>query len=146
MAGSYKTKQRDTILRYMTEHRDAHVTVNTISDYLSAQGTPVGTATIYRHLEKLVEQGIVRKYMIDAGTGACFQFAAPDQACQEHFHLKCERCGKLIHLKCEFIQNLEAHIYADHGFAIDPLRTVFYGVCRECRQNDAAATEDNASC
>ena len=138
----YKTRQRESILRYMTEHKDSHVTVNTISDYLSQQGTPVGTATIYRHLEKLVEQGMVRKYMVDASTGACFQFVMPDRQCHEHYHLKCERCGKLIHLECHFAKELANHIYAEHGFAIDPLRTVFYGICQECAAPAAAAEEE----
>ena len=128
----YKTKQRDTILKYMTEHGDSHVTVNTISEYLSEQGTPVGTATIYRHLEKLVEQGSVRKYTVDSTTGACFQFVPSDRQCHEHYHLKCEKCGRLIHFECSFAKELAAHIFSEHGFAVDPLRTVFYGVCREC--------------
>ena len=71
MSGSngYKTKQRDTILKYMTDHKDSHVTVNGISDYLTGQGTHVGTATIYRHLERLVEQGLVRKYTLRGKPG-----------------------------------------------------------------------------
>ncbi len=138
----YKTRQRESILRYMTEHKDSHVTVNTISDYLAQQGTPVGTATIYRHLEKLVEQGTVRKYTVDAATGACFQFVEADRKCHEHYHLKCEKCGKLIHLKCSFVKELEEHIYAEHGFAVNPLRTVFYGVCQECAVPAAPAQKE----
>ncbi len=141
-SSGYKTRQRESILRYMTEHKDSHVTVSTISDYLSQQGTPVGTATIYRHLEKLVEQGMVRKYTVDASTGACFQFAAPDRECHEHYHLKCERCGKLIHLECHFAIELSEHIYSAHGFAIDPLRTVFYGICQECAASAAEIQEE----
>ncbi len=142
MANGYKTKQRDTILKYMTDHQDAHVTVNTISDYLSEQGTPVGTATIYRHLEKLVESGRVRKYTVDSGTGACFQYVSEDRLCHEHFHLKCEKCGKLIHLECSFMKELSEHILAGHGFEIDPRRTVFYGSCRDCLNQETIETEE----
>lgn len=143
MGNGYKTKQKDTILNYMTEHKDFHVTVNTLSDYLDEQGTPVGTATIYRHLEKLVEQGLVRKYTVDSGTGACFQYVPPDKKCHEHYHLKCEKCGCLIHLECSFMKELSEHIFSDHGFEIDPLRTVFYGVCRDCLRNIKNETEEN---
>ncbi len=130
--GGYKTRQRDAILKYLTEHKDSHVTASGIGDYLSRQGTPVGTATIYRQLEKLVEQGVVRKYTVDQNTGACFQFVEHDTKCREHFHLKCEKCGRLIHLECEALSELSEHIRNEHGFFIDPLRTVFYGVCRDC--------------
>jgi len=131
----YKTKQREAILNYLIMHKDSHVTVNSISDYLTAQGTPVGTTTIYRHLEKLFEQGFVRKYTVDATTCACFQYASQDKDCHEHFHLKCEKCGKLIHLECSKLDGLLSHICAEHGFSIDPFRTVIYGMCRECSEN-----------
>lgn len=136
MSGSngYKTKQRDLILNYMTTHRNAHVTVAGISDHLASCGTPIGTATIYRQLEKLVEQGVVRKYTVDSATCACFQYVEPDRKCHEHFHLKCEKCGRLIHLECGFVSELSSHVQKEHGFTIDPLRTVFYGVCRECSE------------
>ena len=141
-SGGYKTKQRDTILKYMTEHKDRHVTVNGISDYLAGQGARVGTATIYRHLDKLVEQGLVRKYTVDASTGACFQYVEPERGCHEHFHLKCEKCGRLIHLECGHVKELASHVYSEHGFMIDSLRTVFYGICRECSEKDLSPEKD----
>lgn len=143
-SNGYKTKQRDLILNYMTSHRESHVTVNGISDHLASHGTPIGTATIYRQLEKLVEQGVVRKYTVDSSTCACFQYVEPDMKCHEHFHLKCERCGKLIHLECDFVRELASHVQSEHGFAIDPLRTVFYGVCRDCADlNEKNYTEED---
>ena len=136
-SGGYKTKQRDLILNYMTAHKDSHVTVNVISDHLIGSGTPIGTATIYRQLEKLVEQGVVRKYTVDNSTCACFQYVEPERGCHEHFHLKCEKCGKLINLECDFVSELQVHVQSEHGFTIDPLRTVFYGVCKECAAAEA---------
>ena len=131
-SGGYKTKQREAILNYMLEHKNSHVTVNKISDYFSEQGTPVGVTTIYRHLEKLLEQGLVRKYTVDSTTCACFQYASQEEECHEHFHLKCDKCGKLIHLECSHLDQLIKHVYSGHGFEIDPFRTVFYGRCKEC--------------
>ena len=132
----YKTKQREAILKYLVDNSDSHVTVCQIADYLSANGNPVGITTIYRHLEKLLEQGIVRKYTVDGSTGACFQYVKENSQCREHFHLKCEKCGCLIHLECSHLDELYRHIYADHGFCINPFRTVFYGICRECASKE----------
>ena len=47
--------------------------------------------------------------------------------------IKCEKCGKLIHLHCEDVVKLEQHLMDSHGFRMDPCRTVFYGLCEECR-------------
>lgn len=128
----YKTKQREAILKYLVDNSDSHVTVCQIADYLSSNGSHVGVTTIYRHLEKLLEQGIVRKYTVDGSTGACFQYVQENSRCREHFHLKCEKCGCLIHLECSHLDELYEHIYDDHGFKINPFRTVFYGICRKC--------------
>ena len=68
MSNGYKTKQKDAVLKYMIDHKDAHVTVNQISDNFAQQGTPVGVTTIYRHLEKLLEEGFIRKYTVDGAT------------------------------------------------------------------------------
>ena len=81
--GGYKTRQREAILDYLIEHKDKHVTVNNISDHLEQEGARVGVTTIYRHLDKLFEQGLVRKYTVDGSTSACFQYSNADGTCQK---------------------------------------------------------------
>ncbi len=130
----YKTKQKQAILNFLKNNRDNHVTVNDISVYLENNNCHVGITTIYRYLDKLLEQGTVRKYTVDNSTSACFQYVDPSKTCHEHFHLKCEVCGKLIHLHCSHISELCSHIFNDHGFKPDMMRTVFYGICSVCSQ------------
>ncbi len=130
----YKTKQKDMILDFLVENKNSHVTVSRISDYLDKVGTHVGVTTIYRHLDKLHEQGIVRKFTVDGTTSACYQYASSDKKCFEHFHLKCEKCGKLIHLNCRHVTEMYNHILEEHGFSVNLYRTVLYGVCKECKE------------
>ena len=61
----------------------------------------------------------------------------------EQKNCKCEKCGKLIHLHCEDVVKLEQHLMDSHGFRMDPCRTVFYGICEECRglEDDKKETE-----
>lgn len=129
----YNTRQKEKLLDYLIENKDKHTNVPTISAYLSAEGTPVGVATIYRRLDKLVDQGLVRKYVIDGKTGACYQYIG-DNVCSEHFHLKCVRCDKLIHINCSHLMEINDHIREHHGFVIDPSKTVFYGICSDCAE------------
>ena len=128
----YNTKQREKLLEFLIENKERHMSVQNISSYFSGEGITVGTATIYRQLDKLVEQGIVRKYVIDEKTGACYQYIEEQEGCRKHFHLKCTRCGRLIHLTCDHLSGLGEHIYEHHGFRVDPSKTVFYGLCAEC--------------
>ena len=70
---SYKTKQREAILGYIASLKDAHVTAAQISQYFAKEALPVGKATIYRHLDKLTENGVLRRYVSDGISGACYQ-------------------------------------------------------------------------
>ena len=58
----YKTKQRDHILQFLIENQSRHVTVDDVVDHLKQSGNPVGKATVYRYMDKLVNQGDVRKF------------------------------------------------------------------------------------
>ncbi len=128
----YKTKQRDYILQFLIKNQEKHVTVDDVVDHLKSAGNPVGKATVYRYLDKLVGQGDVRKYLLE-DSGACYQYNADQKSCAMHFHLKCVTCKKLIHLHCDFLNEIERHILTDHHFTIDPSRTVFYGQCENCK-------------
>ncbi len=127
----YKTKQRAAV-EAVLQSTDNHVTVEEMVERLNADGKSVGRTTVYRCLERLVEEGRARKYAAQSGESACYQYIADDHACHEHFHLKCTACGRLIHIECDHMNELSAHIAAEHGFAVDPLKTVLYGLCGEC--------------
>jgi Fur family ferric uptake transcriptional regulator len=110
-----------------------HVTVSQLAAQLSAAGeTGIGQTTIYRHLEKLLVQGRIRKYLLSDGEGACYQYVEDDSLCREHFHLKCEVCGALIHADCELLDTIDRHLLAEHDFQINALKTVLYGTCKKC--------------
>ncbi len=134
---TYKTKQREELIGYMEKHRGVHVTVQEICDYFHRKGNSIGMTTVYRQLERMVDEGLVNKYIIDANTPACFEYIADDKDHEEHghdtcFHCKCESCGKLIHLHCDEMEKIKSHLLESHEFTLDPKRTVFYGLCKEC--------------
>ena len=143
MAGKaqYRTRQGDELLQYLKSCPGMHLTAAQIRAHLEAAGTPLGMATVYRHMDKLVQDGLARRYTLDAGDGACYEYVGEDPAqdCTAHFHCKCERCGALIHLDCDELQAIHAHLLSHHGFAWNAGKTVFYGICQRCR--DALRSE-----
>lgn len=130
----YQTKQRDELLTFLEGIGQRHITVGDICEYFKTIGRPIGTATVYRQLEKMVEQGIVTKYTIDPGSPACFEYIGANSHHHEGtcYHCKCEICGKIVHMHCEELPSVQEHIKLHHGFVIDPVRTVFYGICADC--------------
>lgn len=131
----YKTRQMKELLSYLESVRGSHVTVNDICTYFESEGITVGTATIYRHLERMVKQGVVVKYVIEGTNSACFEYVGgrADSGQPVSFHCRCEKCGKLIHMQCNEVENFGQHMLEHHDFEMDSLRTVFYGICGECR-------------
>ena len=130
----YMTKQREELMEYLETVPGVHITVNDVCDFFRQNGRNIGTTTVYRQLERMVDEGIVNKYILDANTPACFEYV-PEHAGHENeicFHAKCEKCGKLIHLNCEELTCIQEHLREHHQFTLDPLRTVFYGICEQC--------------
>ena len=134
MKPKYKTKQREEVLTYLKTVPGQHVTVADIVRYMRDKGSSVGTTTVYRQIERLVDEGVVMKYIVDANSPACFVYTPENLVAvgEPCFHCKCESCGKLIHLHCEEIAMIQGHLRAEHGFVLDPKRTVFYGTCDAC--------------
>jgi Fur family ferric uptake transcriptional regulator len=130
----YSTRQGRLLVDYLASLKGVHVTADDIAAYFRQEGRqPIGLTTIYRHLERLVHAGTVRKYLPAGGESACYQYMDSDEACAEHFHLKCEQCGRLIHLRCDLLDKIREHIKKEHRFRINVLKTVFYGECGDCR-------------
>ena len=130
----YRTKQRKLLLEYFETIPGAHFTAADICEYFREKGAPIGQSTVYRQLESLVDEGILNKYIIDGNTPACFEYTGRDEHRDEEkcFHCKCEKCGELIHLHCDEIARIKDHLYDEHRFRLDPMRTVFYGLCEKC--------------
>lgn len=132
----YQTRQKQLILDYIKSLDGDHATASDIIAYFKSKGITMGTATVYRRLEKLSKEGVISKCSIDTNMGACFSYICDGENDCCLAHCKCEKCGKLIHLECDELSRLEEHILKSHGFKLNSKRTVFYGLCDECRKKE----------
>ena len=133
MPTTYRTRQREEIIHYLEGSGGAHLTPQAIAAALPG----VGRSTVYRTLEQMAREGLVRRYAGEAGRSACFQYVGAQGPCHNHFHLKCVDCGRLIHLECQTLAECRNHILREHGFAPDLARTLIYGRCGECGKKEA---------
>lgn len=129
----YKTRQLLEIENFLKENVNKHVTVNDLIAFFQNKEMNIGKATVYRHLERMVNDGIVHKYMVESGDSACFEYIEGEEIHPICFHCKCEKCGRLIHLKCNELALIGDHLKKEHGFDINHTRTVFYGTCSNCQ-------------
>lgn len=133
----YKTWQRAEITAYFMSTKGEHVTVNDIVKHFEEAGKPIGLTTVYRHLDKMVDDGVINKYNLENCSSACYEYVDTEHShdgTTNCYHCKCDKCGKLIHLHCEEIEELIKHIEKNHSFVINPRRTVLYGLCEDCRK------------
>ncbi len=129
----YQTKQMAELLAFLKSVPGSHITVNDICDHFKKEGITVGMTTVYRHLERMVKQGVVAKYIIEGSSSACFEYIGGQDNCEPPscYHCKCEKCGKLLHVQCGEVAHLGQHMLEHHGFEMDSLRTIFYGICSD---------------
>ncbi len=125
----YKTRQSEAILHYIEGRESQYVTAAEISAYFKGQRLAVSTTTVYRHLEKLTQKGILRKYSIEGRGSACYKLVNQT----EKFVLQCEKCGELVRFQCRDLEQVYRHFNEEHHFLIDPFKTVFYGCCDKCK-------------
>ena len=141
---AYKTKQQELLFSYLREMQGKHFTAEDVRTHFEEKKISIGIATIYRQLEKLVSEGKIQKYFIDDHSAACFEYPGEaDKNEDTQFHLKCEKCGQLFHLDCDDMKALCGHIKNEHGFALDPYRTVLYGLCDSCQNAEADEGDKN---
>jgi len=130
---AYNTAGKKALIEYLAQNRDRQFTVDELFTALAEIGASVGKSSLYRLLERLVADGMVRKFKESELSSAAFQYIGNDKDCSHHLHLKCAECGKLVHLECPNSVALIAHIYEEHGFSIDSKKSVLYGKCKDCQ-------------
>ena len=128
--GKYRTKQRDEILRLFMDNSDKCMNAREVCSEVTA-----GEATVFRTLASLTEEGMLKKFNGDSGRGECAYYQL--NSCDEdHIHLKCEKCGRLIHMDCGFMKTISDHFKDEHGIVLNCRKTVIYGLCSVCAANE----------
>ena len=124
---SYNTKQKDLILETIKKYDKEF----TIKDIYNRLGNKIGLTTIYRLVDKLVEEKRINK-TIGQDNVTYYQYL---EECDHdnHFYLKCDKCGSIKHIDCECIEDLSNHIFKEHNFTSDK-NIVISGLCGKCNK------------
>ena len=122
----YKTKQKDMILKEINQLEKEF----TIMDLYERLHHTIGLTTIYRLMDKLVEEGQVQKF---PGKGNTTYYQHLKECKKEnHFYLKCSSCGEMIHVDCDCVKELSHHVEKEHGFQLEKNHVLMSGLCKKC--------------
>lgn len=120
------TKQRQLILDCVTEHHD-HPTADDIYLDVRQRDSKISRGTVYRNLNVLSEDGSILHIKVPGAD----RF---DSRKDNHYHIKCTECGRLIDISLPYEPQLDACAGAESGFLNISHQTFFEGVCPECNK------------
>lgn len=130
MMKKYATDQREILLSFLREHPDQQFSIEEISEQLCI-GNVISLSTIYRNINKLVEEESVRRFAKEGSRKFLYQFIG-DGNCSEHLHLTCNLCGQIYHVNDESMKIILLSAL-QNDFIIDKKKSLLYGVCRKCK-------------
>ena len=105
-----------------------HIDAEEILDGLRASGAKVSRATVYRNLDLLVECGLVQRQRL----GRNRLLYEHVHAGQQHDHLACRRCGRVVEFVSPSIQAMLNEICRAHGFSREDRQLQIFGLCEGC--------------
>lgn len=107
----------------------AHRTADEVARAVHEGHPEVNLASIYRALALLRDLGLVRESRLAGGDQASrWELAHPD----EHFHVVCDRCGRVDHHVGSLVAAITDHLSTSHRFVPERVELVVHGHCVDC--------------
>jgi Fe2+ or Zn2+ uptake regulation protein len=126
-SGGRRTSARYAIVERLVAAK-GHVTADELADDVQARFPSVNISTVYRTLDTLEELGIVDHVHLGHGR-AVYHLADED-----HQHLYCERCERVVELPASKLKALVSTLEREYGFEVDRRHFAIVGICRRCRK------------
>lgn len=126
---NYNTKQKELILSIIKKKKHEF----RVKDLYNDLNKEIGLTTIYRQIDKLVNEGRINKN-INKDNITYYQYL---EECNKknHFYLKCDKCGNMTHIDCDCIEQLSNHIVKEHQFNLNKDCIIITGICKHCKTN-----------
>lgn len=124
--GVRMTPQRHAILNYLLSNMN-HPTADEIYKALETTFPNMSVATVYNNLRVFKEAGLVRELTYG---DASSRF---DANMDEHYHIICQKCGKITDFKYPSLIDAEVTAEKSTGYHVKSHRMEIYGFCPDCK-------------
>jgi Fur family ferric uptake transcriptional regulator len=141
--GRRVTRPRVVILTALLEAGENHVSAEALLDQVASH-QDVHRATIYRTLDGLAADGLLRHVHLDRGRTA-YHLVEPPVGTHataepaddtEHLHAQCGNCGAVVDLPADVLGDAAERIEAATGFRLDASHVALSGRCASCSAED----------
>lgn len=133
------TRPRRAVWRALTE-ADGHLTVEEVATRVAERDPGVNLASVYRSLTLFAQLDLVRESRLGDEDVTRWELAHPD----EHFHLICERCGRVDHHAGDLVAQIVDHLRSGHDFSPTAVELSVVGRCAACAGNGADAGREES--
>jgi Fur family ferric uptake transcriptional regulator len=128
LKGEYRmTKQRQVILEEIRKV-NTHPTADEVYRMVRLRLPHISLGTVYRNLEILFESGLIQKI------GPLSSQMRYDGVPENHYHIRCNHCGKVEDVMVKSIGNIDAHVRDITDFNVTGHKLEFTGVCPDCKR------------
>ncbi len=122
------SRQRSAILTLLRSTK-SHPGAAWIYEQLKPSIPALSQGTVYRNLALLAEQGDIQ--VLRSGSGMDHY----DADCSLHYHVICEKCGRIDDVMLPPAQDREAEAEKMTGYRVRSHRTDFIGICPDCQSS-----------
>lgn len=124
--GFRMTSQRLAIL-HVLHHEGRHLSPTEVYKQAKKDAPGLTEPTVYRTLEFLAENGLVRPSYSHGGH-ITYQIARDD-----HHHVVCRVCGSEIEVEHALVENLYRKLESTSGYLRIDSHVTFFGICPKCQ-------------
>ena len=125
------TPQRLAIIDVLIEQRNFHPGTSLIYKKAKKEKKSLSLSTTYATLNELSRHGIIKTLQFDKMEDRY------DGNLEEHINLICERCKKILDYNIPITVDPK-RVVKKTGFSITDTRLEYYGLCRECREEEGS--------
>jgi Fur family ferric uptake transcriptional regulator len=133
--GLQVTAQRLAVLRAVSAQ--PHGTAQDVAEVVRAEIGAISRQAVYDALGILADKGLIRAIQ-PAGSPVRYE----DRVGDNHHHLVCRSCGRMVDVDCAVGEAPCLTAAHDAGYEIDEAEVVYWGHCPECLSALEAAAED----
>ena len=124
--GYRMTPQRMTIL-HVLHHSGEHLSPTDVYEQAREELPGITETTVYRTLEFLAENGLVRPAHMGSG------HLVYEIARHEHHHLVCRNCGNTMEVEHSLFKSMYHKLETESGYKLTDSHLTFFGLCPDCQ-------------
>ncbi len=127
--GNY-SRQREEILQAVKDNL-IHPTAEDIYTIIKANDSTASMSTVYRNLNLLVSQKVIRRIEVPNGSDRFDSNITP------HQHITCKKCGKISDVFIDIsMESLKEEVAKQSDMELTGYQLMLEGICGDCQDKE----------